>query len=450
MLHAQVNGKALPGEATLVLLHFLGGSVREWDEVIADLGPGFRTVAIDLPGFGGSAHIAGYSVQAMADAVSEVIARECPGRFVLVGHSMGGKVAGVVARRMASSAALSGLVLLAPSPPSPEPMTQEKRDGMMGSLGVRRGGDRNHARAFITRNEERDIPAPVVARAVDEVLRMNRAAWRAWLDSGSREDWSERVGVLQLPALVVAGERDASLGPETQRRVTMPHLAHATLRTLPGCSHLIPMERPAELAGMLRDFLQSLPAPHVPAAYMDLLASDRVSPRTREVLEARLDGPAGSNVFTPAQLLTLRLLLARVVPQSSGADIDLAGYIAARLASGKGDGWRYAVLPPDLEAYRHGLDALAAIGFDRMDEAAQHAAIRLLDESKGSPQARWFEDVRADAAAAYMAHPATMARVGFSGIGVGGANTPHHGFVSIGINDAEAWEPNPALETVAG
>ena len=60
---------------------------------------------------------------------------------------------------------------------------------------------------------------------------MNRAAWVAWLEHGSKEDWAERVGVLELPTVVVAGEKDRSLGPDQQRELTMPHFSQAELRT---------------------------------------------------------------------------------------------------------------------------------------------------------------------------------------------------------------------------
>ena len=39
----------------MFLLHFLGGSAREWSEVTALLAERFRCVAIDLPGFGDAA-----------------------------------------------------------------------------------------------------------------------------------------------------------------------------------------------------------------------------------------------------------------------------------------------------------------------------------------------------------------------------------------------------------
>jgi len=58
----------------------------------------------------------------------------------------------------------------------------------------------------------------------------------------------------------------------------------------------------------------------------------------------------------------------------------------------------------------------------------------------------WFEDVRADAVRLHLAHPAGLARIGFSGIGAGGdspepiaAGLP--GFVKTGLDSPEPWEP---------
>jgi pimeloyl-ACP methyl ester carboxylesterase len=257
MLYAVTRGS---GEVALVLMHFLGGSGREWDEVIGFLGEEVRTVAVDLPGFGGSAEMGGYSVEQMADAVEDLLGRLRLGRYVLVGHSMSGKVSAVLARRFAErTGGPEGLVLVAPSPPGPEPMADSKREQMLENLGEEKEGDRRRARAYITKNEERDIAHEVLERAVGEVLKMKRAAWVAWLEHGSREDWAERVGVLGLPAMVIAGEKDRSLGPEQQRAVMMPHLSRVQLCVVAGCSHLIPMERPEQMAKLLREFVGSLP-----------------------------------------------------------------------------------------------------------------------------------------------------------------------------------------------
>ena len=270
---------------------------------------------------------------------------------------------------------------------------------------------------------------------------MNRTAWVAWLQHGSKEDWSERVGVLGVPTVLVAGEKDLSLGPKQQRETTMMHLGNAKMITVKDCSHLVPMEKPEEMAAILKEFVDTLPRSAVPPQYVSFIEGNRLSVRTREVLLDRMAGvvrPQG--LFTAMQERTLRAMMKRVVP---GTGIDLARFIMARLATGKGDGWRYDVLPNDVTAYREGLDRLAEDGFEDMDEAHQDKALQAMADKKGSPEACWFEEVRGDAVSAYVAHPQTSARLGFSGPGVGGAFTTYRGFVELGVNSPETWEPKP-------
>jgi hypothetical protein len=391
--------------------------------------------------------VPGYSIEEMADAVAETINAAGLQRYVLVGHSMSGTVAMVLARRAQDAAdeRLAGLVLVAPSPPGPEPMEESKRSMMLGLLGERHDDDRARARSYITKNELRDIPPAVEERASQEVMRMNRTAWVAWITKGSKEDHSQFVGILDLPALVLAGDQDLSLGPKQQAELTLPHLRRGDLITVKNCSHLVPMEQPSAMTALLRGFLQRIaPETLVPEEYRAFIDSERLSDRTREVMRARMQAPADApGVLSPSQMVTLRAMLARVIPQEHH-ELDLAGYVLVRLASGNGDGWRYDVLPQDVQAYREGLDKLAAKGFAGMTAEEQDRELKALETNPGSAEARWFEEVRGDAVSAYMAHPATMARIGYSGIGVGGAQTKFKGYVTIGPNQRESWEPEPA------
>ena len=443
MLAVRTNGA---GEPALVLMHFLGGSAREWLEVVAELGNDVRTVAIDLPGFGDSAEVGGYSVAEMADAVAETVGTLGLKRFVLVGHSLSGKVAAVLASR--GMAGLEALVLVAPSPLSPEPMAGSKRDEMVAALGTVREGDRERARSYVTKNELRKLEPAVLERATDDVQRMNRAAWVAWVEEGSREDWTDRVGSIMVPTLFVVGEEDSSLGLAVQREMSLPRFSSARIQVVPECGHLVPLERPLELATILREFLAQIA---VPARYLEFIHSERVSAKTREVLLERLGPRKASNSFNPHQIATLRAVVARVLPQPELGAIDLTGFIVERLESGQGDGWRYAVLPPDCEAYYASLrelDELAVLlhelPFTALTEDGQDAILHQI-ATRGPVEAphlfRWFEDVRADAAQAWMAHPRTLARIGYSGIGIGGATTPEAGFVTLGPGAVEPWEP---------
>jgi pimeloyl-ACP methyl ester carboxylesterase len=255
------------GKISLVFLPFLGGSQREWIETVDTLSKNYRCITADLPGFGAASAMPGYSVSEMTGAVVEFLASLKLGPYVLIGHSMAGKVSAVTARRLIVDgtpiAPPDGLVLVAPSPPGPEPMDDAKRNEMLESLGngsqLQSGKyserDRPAAEDFVRANIANPIPEMEFRRTVDDVLLMNPAAWVAWLKSGSKEDWASYVGILDLPTLIVAGTQDAALGPDAQSRKTLPHFSHSQLAEV-DCSHLIPLEKPIELASLISTFLE--------------------------------------------------------------------------------------------------------------------------------------------------------------------------------------------------
>ena len=64
------------------------------------------------------------------------------------------------------------------------------------------------------------------------------------------------------PALVVLGADSAQFTPlmtETVRRL-FAMLPHARTQTLPGCSHLMPLQQPAALARLITGLIDSIPA----------------------------------------------------------------------------------------------------------------------------------------------------------------------------------------------
>ena len=236
---------------TVVCLHALGSSRLAFDALAAELGPEFALLALDLPGFGDAPVELGTSVRAMADHVVQRLSGVDD--WVLLGHGVGGKVASVVAARALAGelAPPSGVVLLAGSPPVPEPMAEERRELMLSW--VRDGPlDAAAASEFVAANVGGPLELAAAERALTDLLRSSPLAWRNWLEFGSREDWSDRVGVLDLPAVLVAGGADADLGENAQRELNGVAYPRATFVTLPGAGHLLPLERPREVASVLR------------------------------------------------------------------------------------------------------------------------------------------------------------------------------------------------------
>jgi pimeloyl-ACP methyl ester carboxylesterase len=89
-----------PDGLPVVLLHGLGGTARTWDRFAAELAAAGRTaIALDLRGHGASPRPGEYTPDAMVDDVLAFLdARD--GRGVdVVGHSMGGHVAVLLAGR---------------------------------------------------------------------------------------------------------------------------------------------------------------------------------------------------------------------------------------------------------------------------------------------------------------------------------------------------------------
>jgi len=77
----------------LLLVHGLGGSYENWQDVIEPLARTHTVIAPDLPGHGASAPAAGdYSVGALASGLRDLLLALGHQRATLVGHSLGGGV----------------------------------------------------------------------------------------------------------------------------------------------------------------------------------------------------------------------------------------------------------------------------------------------------------------------------------------------------------------------
>lgn len=87
-----------PGAPAMVLLHALGKQASSWDQVVPRFSAQYRVVALDLRGHGASDWPGTYSFELMRDDVIGVLDDFGLRDVVLVGHSMGGTVAYLVAQ----------------------------------------------------------------------------------------------------------------------------------------------------------------------------------------------------------------------------------------------------------------------------------------------------------------------------------------------------------------
>ena len=251
-IHIEVNDQG-SGTPVIVFLHYWGGSSRTWNDVIAALPNSYRTVALDHRGWGNSdAPANGYALADFADDAQGVIESLNLGKFVLVGHSMGGKIAQLLAARRPEG--LAGLVMVAPSPPVPLVLPAEVRAQMEVVY---------ESRASVEMSIDHMLTAKTLSpehreQVIEDSLRGAPQAKAAWPLHASHEDITREVATINAPAIVIAGELDRVDSVETLQTKLLPYIPHARIHVVPGTGHLSPLESPVEVARLVENFVESL------------------------------------------------------------------------------------------------------------------------------------------------------------------------------------------------
>lgn len=226
------------------MLHLFAGSALSWRPVIERLGER-RCVAFDQRGFGGAPPPE--PVRTLADWADDAGAVAAGlGRYVLVGHSMGGKIATLLASRHPPG--LAGLVLVCPSPPTPEPIPD--RDAMRRGWGGRAAAERT-ARE-ISAAAERD--GALLDRLVTDQLRASEAAWDWWAERGSCDVITQAAGRIAVPTLVLAAAEDTNITPEVVEREVASRVPNARYELVPDSRHMMPFDAPDALAERIARF----------------------------------------------------------------------------------------------------------------------------------------------------------------------------------------------------
>ena len=249
-IHVEKMGS---GDVALVFLHFWGGSARTWRHVTGPLSASFQTIATDHRGWGESdAPADGYTLDDLAADALGVIEALGVERYVLIGHSMGGKVAQLLASRHPKG--LLGLVLVAPAPPSPMHLPTEVRQGMVAAYSSRETIEVTIDQVLAGK----PLSAEDRAQAIADILRGASSAKAAWPTSTSQEDISAAVAAIKVPTLVIAGELDNVDTVDTLRSELLSRIPHAVLEVLPQTGHLSPLESPVEIVDFIEEFMGPL------------------------------------------------------------------------------------------------------------------------------------------------------------------------------------------------
>lgn len=247
--HVEVQGQ---GDTALVFLHYWGGSSRTWRHVTELLSPRFKTVATDHRGWGRSSSGDGYGIEALAEDALSVINRLGLERFVLVGHSMGGKTAQLMASKR--PAGLVGLVLVAPASPGPSLFPLEQRAMMSHAYDSRESVEATCLNVLT----EKVLSRADLQQVIEDSLSGTAEAKLAWPMEAMTEDLSSEAAKIQVPVLIIGGECDKVDPIAVLKSQVLPLIPHAKMHVLKNTGHLSPLESPDELANHISRFAEGL------------------------------------------------------------------------------------------------------------------------------------------------------------------------------------------------
>lgn len=247
---------------TLIFLHFWGGSSKTWSSMISILSPTYPTLAIDFRGWGastGPSRADAYSISDLAGDVQQVIRQRVVGDFVLVGHSMGAKVAQLLAGTYASQtshaeARLRAMVLVCPAPPTPLVLPEDMRDQQIHAY------DNAGSAEFVVRNvlTASQLDQHTVYGLVQDMLQGNSHARAAWPAYAMSEDVLGDGRRVEVPGLVIAAEDDVVEPVKRIRVEVVQRIKQAEFAIIKGSGHLLPVEAPQAVTETMQQFLRTL------------------------------------------------------------------------------------------------------------------------------------------------------------------------------------------------
>jgi pimeloyl-ACP methyl ester carboxylesterase len=246
------------GEEPIIFLHGGGQNAHTWDSLAVLLGR--NAIAIDLPGHGHSSwrddH--DYSPVTNSAAISTVIREAAPDAPAVIGMSLGGLTATVLAARYPELVRALVLVDVTPGVSSRvATMTPEERGATI----------LVHQQRVFSSFEE------MVTAAARAIPTRPRASLHAGVRHNSKQldngDWAWRYDLglgrphggvwddlakITAPIMLVKGGSSGFVGEEDLAEVFRLQ-PNTRLEIVSGAGHAVQSDRPSELAGLIQDFL---------------------------------------------------------------------------------------------------------------------------------------------------------------------------------------------------
>lgn len=262
-LQVEINGdKHLP---TIVFLHGFTGSTTSWCGITKLLKGKFRTIAVDLTGHGKSSipnDIDRYSMDQQVEDLEELFSALALNQFMLVGYSMGGRIALAYTVRYPNR--VSSMILESSSPglkTEEERIERKEADSRLAKKILKDG-----LPAFIDFWE--NIPLFATQKKLSEETRLavrnerlsqsetGLANSLRGIGTGSQPSYWADLKTIDIPVLLITGELDTKFVNISREMVSyFPNVRHEMIER---AGHAIHVEKPDTFATMVKKHISDL------------------------------------------------------------------------------------------------------------------------------------------------------------------------------------------------
>ena len=252
-----LNFKKLGEGKPVIILHGLFGSLDNWLSVGKKLAENFEIYLLDLRNHGDSFHDEDFSYEAMAKDLADFIERQNIQNPVIIGHSMGGKVAMKFA--VSASVSFDKIIVVDIAPKAYPPHHQKILEGLksidLENLKSRKDADDQLSeyikepgvRQFLLKNLSRDadsnfkwkINLPVIDAQIENV----------------GEGLEDRMAS-DKPTLFIRGEKSDYISNKDNISI-VSFFPNSEIKTVKNAGHWVHAENPEELIQYVEEFIRN-------------------------------------------------------------------------------------------------------------------------------------------------------------------------------------------------
>jgi pimeloyl-ACP methyl ester carboxylesterase len=244
------------GEKYIIILHGLFGSSDNWQNIGKTLSEKYKVYLVDLPNHGRSLHTDNFTYEAMREDVHAFIEQHQIEQPVLIGHSMGGKVAMHVA--LAYPHLLSKLIVVDICPKY-YPVHHDRILEGLTSINLPTITSRQEADEQLAKYER---SYTVRAFLLKNLYRNEDGKFEWRLNLPVINDQIENVGeaihtdnVFERPVLFINGAKSDYINKEDTSLIHQ-FFPGAVVETIADAGHWVHAEKPEEFVSIINNFIE--------------------------------------------------------------------------------------------------------------------------------------------------------------------------------------------------